>query len=65
MVPGELIASLVSIIGSEFRVRCVERTQVGRYPAVIPEVTGSAYMTGEHRFTVDERDPLRHGFLVR
>ena len=54
-----------SIIGSEFRVHCAEKTQVGPYPAIVPEVTGCAHMTGEHRFTLDERDPLKHGFLVR
>ena len=54
-----------SIIGSEFRVHCVEETRVGPYPAIVPEVTGSAHMTGEHRFTPDERDPLKHGFLLR
>jgi trans-L-3-hydroxyproline dehydratase len=54
-----------SIIGSEFRVHCVEETRVGPYPAIVPEVTGSAHMTGEHRFTLDERDPLKHGFLLR
>ena len=54
-----------SIIGSEFRVHCVEETQVGPYPAIVPEVAGSAHMTGEHRFTLDESDPLKYGFLVR
>ena len=54
-----------SIIGSEFRVHCTEETQVGPYRAIVPEVTGSAHMSGEHRFVLDERDPLKHGFLVR
>jgi trans-L-3-hydroxyproline dehydratase len=54
-----------SIIGSRFRVRCLENTLVGGIPAVITEVTGSAWMSGEHRFVLDERDPLGGGFLVR
>lgn len=54
-----------SIIGSTFRVRCVENTMVGGIPAVIPEVTGSAWMSGEHRFVLDPRDPLGDGFLLR
>ena len=54
-----------SIIGSKFRVRCVEETRVGPYTAIVPEVSGSAHMTGEHRFTLDERDALKNGFLVR
>ena len=54
-----------SIIGSSFRVRCLENTRVGGIPAVIPEVTGRAHMTGEHRFVLDERDRLGGGFFVR
>ena len=54
-----------SIIGSTFRVRCLENTLVGGIPAVVPEVTGSAFMTGEHRFVIDQRDSLGKGFFVR
>lgn len=54
-----------SIIGSSFRVRCLENALVGGIPAVITEVTGSAWMSGEHRFVLDERDPLGNGFLLR
>jgi trans-L-3-hydroxyproline dehydratase len=54
-----------SFIGTEFRVRCVEETRVAGFDAVIPEVTGSAHICGESRFILDERDPVRHGFLVR
>lgn len=32
---------------------------------VIPFVTGSAYITGEHRFLIDNNDPLKAGFLLR
>ena len=34
-------------------------------PAVVTEVTGSAYRTGESTFTLDPDDPLREGFLLR
>lgn len=54
-----------SIVGSRFRVRCLENTMVGGIPAVVPEVTGSAWMTGEHRFVLDDRDLLGTGFLLR
>jgi len=53
-----------SIIGTIFRARVVEETRVGNYPAVIPEVTGRAYVTGFHFFVVDPEDPLRNGFLL-
>lgn len=54
-----------SIIGRAFRVRCLENTTVAGIPAVVPEVTGSAWMTGKHHFMLDERDPLGSGFLLR
>jgi proline racemase len=33
--------------------------------AVIPQVTGMAYRTGEHVFWVDPHDPLVPGFVLR
>jgi proline racemase len=38
---------------------------VGGRPTVVTEVEGSAFRTGEHAFTLDERDPLGTGFLLR
>ncbi|MCB9133114.1 MAG: proline racemase family protein [Anaerolineales bacterium] len=54
-----------SIIGSRFSGRVVETTTFGPYAAVIPEVTGSAFITGRHEFHIDPDDPLREGFLLR
>jgi proline racemase/trans-L-3-hydroxyproline dehydratase len=51
----------LSIIGSEFRSRVVERVDGG----VITEVEGSAYRTGSAEFALDEDDPLGTGFLLR
>ncbi|HXH08027.1 MAG TPA: proline racemase family protein [Vicinamibacterales bacterium] len=53
-----------SLIGTRFRGRVLERTQVGGYPAIVPEIEGSAWITGEHTFILDERDPLRYGFRL-
>lgn len=64
LAPGQVL-HIDSIIGSRFLVRCIEETQVGDIAAIVPEVTGSAHMTGRHQFVVDERDPLREGFLLR
>ena len=52
-----------SILGTAFKSRIVEEGRVDGYPAVIPEVTGSAYLTGSHQFFIDPRDPLKEGFL--
>jgi trans-L-3-hydroxyproline dehydratase len=54
-----------SIIGSRFTGRIVETTTLGPYPAIIPEVRGTAHITGRHEFLIDPSDPLRHGFILR
>ena len=55
----------LSIIGSEFRAYVVDDAAVAGIPAVVTEVEGSAYRTGEHVFVLDETDPLGEGFLLR
>jgi len=54
-----------SIIGSRFTGRIVETTTLGPYPAIIPEVEGTAHITGRHEFLIDPADPLRDGFILR
>jgi proline racemase len=54
-----------SIIGTVFRARVVGETQLGEFPAVIPEIEGSAHVCGFANWIIDERDPLKYGFLVR
>jgi trans-L-3-hydroxyproline dehydratase len=54
-----------SIIGSRFTVRVLEETEFGPYPAVVPEVEGSASITGRHEFLIDPDDPLQEGFILR
>jgi trans-L-3-hydroxyproline dehydratase len=53
-----------SIIGSRFSGRVVRTTRFGPHPAIIPEVEGTAYITGRHEFLIDPNDPLRNGFLL-
>ncbi len=54
-----------SIIGTLFRGRVVEQTMVGELRAIVPEIGGEAYITGESTFLIDERDPLAFGFRLR
>ena len=61
---GEPI-TITSILGTSFDVRVVEETRVGDVAAVVPEVTGSAHVTGRHELVVDPDDPLADGFLLR
>ncbi len=54
-----------SLLGTRFTGRVVRETAVGPYAAVVPEVTGQAFITGFHTFVVDPEDPLGNGFLLR
>jgi len=55
-----------SILGeaSTFSGRVVGHAQVGPYPAVIPEISGKAFITGKHEFVIDPSDELGKGFLL-
>ncbi|HET9084174.1 MAG TPA: proline racemase family protein [Candidatus Limnocylindrales bacterium] len=55
-----------SLVDSQFQAWIVdEGPPVGRHRSVITEVEGSAYRTGEAMFSLDPRDPLGTGFLLR
>jgi proline racemase len=50
-----------SIIGTTFHARAIGTADEG----VLTEVEGMAFRTGEHRFVLDEHDPLGTGFVLR
>jgi len=54
-----------SIVGSTFTATVLGTVDSGGRPAVIPQVTGTAYRTGEHLFSIDPHDPLVPGFVLR
>jgi proline racemase len=54
-----------SIVGSTFTGTVLDTVEADGRPAVIPQVTGMAYRTGEHVFSVDPYDPLVPGFVLR
>ena len=62
--PGEALVN-ASVIGTEFEARVVGREHVAGMDAVIPEVAGSAHLTGFHHFVLEPDDPLETGFLLR
>jgi proline racemase/trans-L-3-hydroxyproline dehydratase len=53
------------LTGGLFRGRLLSETKLGQYKAVIPEITGPAFVTGFHQFIVDSEDPLAQGFEAR
>jgi proline racemase len=58
-----------SIIRTRFTAQVLAETLVGSgsetLPAVIPKITGSAYVTGFHQFILDGEDPFPNGFLLK
>lgn len=53
-----------SVIGTIFRCRAIAETQVGPYKAIIPEITGRAWITQINHIIINEEDPLKYGFLI-
>lgn len=54
-----------SILGTLFKGEIVEETKVADFNAVVPKISGSAYITGFNHFVIDEEDPLKHGFILK
>ncbi|SNT28745.1 proline racemase [Streptosporangium subroseum] len=53
-----------SFIGTRFVGRLVEETEVAGLPAVVPTITGRAWVTGTAQYFLDPRDPFPEGFLL-
>lgn len=53
-----------SITGSLFRGEVMQEVDVAGVKGIIPQITGSAYITGLNEWIVDEQDPLKYGFLL-
>jgi proline racemase len=52
------------VLGTVFTGRLHEETMVGPYPAVVPSISGQAWITGTSTYTVDPTDPFPEGFTV-
>jgi proline racemase len=53
-----------SFIGTRFTGRLVEETTVGGKPAVTPEFSGRAWITGTANYLLDPQDPFPAGFTL-
>jgi trans-L-3-hydroxyproline dehydratase len=58
----ELVAE--SIIGTKFRGSIISETKYEGMDAVVPLVAGNAFITGQHYFYLDPKDPIKEGFLI-
>jgi proline racemase len=61
-VGGTLVSQ--GLLGLAFTGRVAGETEVAGRRAILPEVTGTAYLTGTSQFFFDPEDPLRHGYLL-
>ncbi|MCX6565976.1 MAG: proline racemase family protein [Candidatus Aminicenantes bacterium] len=62
--PDETV-TIESILGTTMTVKVHETTTYGPYPAVVPEVSGTAQFTGTSEFWFDPEDDLKNGFIFR
>jgi proline racemase len=53
-----------SVLGTRFTGRIVQETTVGELQAVIPEITGRAWITGMGQYLLDPEDPFPAGFVL-
>jgi proline racemase len=53
-----------SFIGSRFYGRVLEETEIQGVPAVIPQITGRAWVTGTAQYVIDPTDPFPEGFQL-
>jgi proline racemase len=54
----------LSILDTVFECRVVDTTQVGTSPAIIPEISGRAWLTGVSHYGVDPEDPFPRGYRL-
>lgn len=52
------------ILGTTFTGRLVRKTKVGDYDAVVPTITGRAWITGFAQYVVDANDPFPEGYTI-
>ena len=53
-----------SVLGTYFTGELIEEVMVGNLRAVIPLITGSAYITAISHVVLDINDPLKQGFCI-
>jgi len=51
-----------SVLGTRFTGQLSGRTAIGDYPSIVTDIEGTAWVTGEHTFVLDDHDPLKYGF---
>jgi proline racemase len=63
VVPGDLL-TMCSVIGTSFQAEIIDTARVGGRAAVVPRISGRAWVTGIDQLGVDPSDPMGLGFTV-
>ena len=53
-----------SLLGSEFHCAVADTTRVGEFDAIVPRISGRAWITGTHQLMLDPRDPWPEGYRL-
>ncbi len=53
-----------SVIGSRFECYIEAETKIGTLPAIVPSISGRAWITGTHQHMLDPDDPWPHGYKL-
>jgi proline racemase len=61
LLPEETTFVQEGLLGTVFHGRIIGRSVVGEWPALVTEIEGSAWITGEHTFVLDDDDPFKEG----
>ena len=64
-IKKDQVITIESITGSTFNCSLVAEKDFGTFKAVIPQVEGTAYITGTNTFIIDPNDPMKEGFILR
>ncbi|MDY8134837.1 proline racemase family protein [Aquimarina sp. 2201CG5-10] len=57
--------TIESITDSVFKGSIVSEEDYGPFKAIIPQVEGTAHITGMQTFLIDPNDPMKNGFILR
>ncbi|MFQ6395454.1 proline racemase family protein [Nocardia sp. KC 131] len=63
LLSGDQVLRNDSFIDTTFYARAIETTTVGDYPAIVPTITGRAWLTGTANYLLDPADPFPEGFV--
>lgn len=54
-----------SVLQTKFSAKILDTAKVGDYDAIVPQISGQAYITGFNNLVIDPNDPLKYGFVLK